>query len=255
MWPSRPDPGLWLLLHLRPLGNGRGDLKGGCSVCGAATRFVRNSWVLPREFARDAPEGFVDRESLFCASCGSSKRVRILADVLLEHYADEADSIAGLVGEESFRRLDIVELNSIGRMHPLLARLPRLTYAEYPDEDIQALTYTDAAFDLVLTSETLEHVPDFRRALVETRRILRPGGRHIFTVPLDPRLQRTRSREGMPPVYHGRGGGPFALVTRRNDMLAYTDFGVDLPDLLREAGFEAEVHGSNAETVYCATAR
>jgi hypothetical protein len=38
-------------------------------------------------------------------------------------------------------------------------------------------------------------------------------------------------------------------------MLAHTDFGLDVPDLLREAGFEAEVHGSGLETVYCAVAR
>ena len=218
-------------------------------------RFVRNSWVLPHELARAAPAGLADRESQFCASCGSSLRVRVFANVLLEHYAGEARSIAGLAEEERFRLLDIAELNSIGRMHPLLAPLPRLTYAEYPEQDIQALSYPDASFDLVLTSDTLEHIPDFRRALTETRRVLRPGGRHVFTVPLDPRLERTRSREGMTPTYHGRGGGPFALVTRRNDMLAYTDFGLDLPDLLREAGYEAELHGSGLETVYCAVAR
>ncbi len=251
----RRDPGLWLLLHLRPPGDRSGDRVGRCSVCGAATRFVRNSWVLPRELARTFPPGYADRESQFCASCGSSLRVRMLADVLLEHYADVATSIADLAHEERFRLLDIAELNSIGRMHPLLVPLPRLTYAEYPEQDIQALTYPDASFDLVLTSETLEHIPDFRRALVETRRILRRGGRHVFTVPLDPRLERTRSREGLAPAYHGRGGGPFALVTRRQDMLAYTDFGLDVPELLREAGFQPEVHGSGVETVYCAVAR
>lgn len=251
----RRDPGLWLLLHLRPPSDHKGDHHGRCSVCGTDTRFVRNSWVLPRELARVAPTGFADRESQFCASCGSSLRVRIIADVLLEHYADKARSIASLVEEERFRLLDIAELNSIGRMHPLLAPLPRLTYAEYPEQDIQALTYADASFDLLLTSETLEHIPDLRQALVETRRVLRPGGRHVFTVPLDPRLERTRSREGMAPTYHGRGGGPFALVTRRSDMLVYTDFGLDVPDLLREAGFEAEVHRLDVETVYCAVAR
>jgi SAM-dependent methyltransferase len=132
--------------------------------------------------------------------------------------------------------------------------LPHLKYSEYPEQDIQELSYPDASFDLLLTSETLEHIPEFRRALAETRRVLRPGGRHLFTIPLDPQLERTRSRKGMTPVYHGRGGGPFALVTRRNDMLVYTDFGQDVPDLLREAGFDVEVHGSGLETVFCARA-
>jgi SAM-dependent methyltransferase len=251
----RRDPGLWLLLHLRPLGDRRGDRYGRCSVCGVETRFVRNSWILPRELARVAPPGFADRESQFCGSCGSSLRTRVFADVLLEHFAGEALSIADLVHEERFRGLDVAEINSIGRMHPLLAPLPRLTYVEYPEQDLQALTYADGSFDLLLTSETLEHVPDFRRALAETRRVLRPGGRHVFTVPLDPRLERTRSRDGMAPMHHGRGGGPFSLVTRRADMLVYTDFGLDVPTLLREAGFEAEIHGSGVETVYCAIAQ
>jgi SAM-dependent methyltransferase len=215
---------------------------------------VRNSWILPRDLARIAPPGFVDRESQFCASCGSSRRVRMLADVLLEHYAERAGSVAELVREERFAALEIAEINSIGRLHTFLAHAPGLAYAEFPEQDIQALTYPDASFDLVLTSETLEHVPDFRRALTETRRILRPGGRHVFTIPFDPRLERTRSRAGMPPVHHGRGGGPFALVTRRNDMLAYTDFGLDFPELLRDAGFEPEVHGSGVSTVFCGVA-
>jgi SAM-dependent methyltransferase len=252
----RRDPGLWLLLHLRPPRDRRGDRRGRCSVCGADARFVRNAWVLPRDLARIAPEGFADRESLLCDACGSSRRVRMLADVLLGHYgAGRVVSVAGLVEDAAFREFDIAEINAIGRMHPFLARLPRLTYAEYPEQDIQALTYPDGAFDLVLTSETLEHVPDFRRALAETRRVLRSGGRHLFTVPVDPRLERTRSRDGLEPVHHGRGGGPFALVTRRNDMLAFTDFGLDLPEILREQGFEPVVHGSGVETVYCAVAR
>lgn len=250
----RRDPGLWLLLHLRRPGDCRGDGRGHCSACGATTRFVRNSWILPRDLARIAPPGFVDRESQFCASCGSSRRVRMLADVLLEHYAERAGSVAELVREERFAALDIAEINSIGRLHTFLANAPGLAYAEFPEQDIQALTYPDASFDLVLTSETLEHVPDFRRALTETRRILRPGGRHVFTIPFDPRLEKTCSRAGMPPVHHGRGGGPFALITRRNDMLAYTDFGLDVPELLRDAGFEPEVHGSGVSTVFCGVA-
>jgi ubiquinone/menaquinone biosynthesis C-methylase UbiE len=113
------------------------------------------------------------------------------------------------------------------------------------------LSYDDATFDLVLTSDTLEHVPDPRVALRETHRVLRPGGRHVFTVPHDPRRGMTRSRDGLPAQHHGRGGGPFALVTRQADMLAHTDFGTDVPELLREAGFEAETYFDGVESVFC----
>jgi hypothetical protein len=34
-------------------------------------------------------------------------------------------------------------------------------------------------------------------------------------------------------------------------MLAYTDFGRDVPQLLREVGFEPEAHGDGVTTVYC----
>lgn len=41
----------------------------------------------------------------------------------------------------------------------------------------------DASVDVVLATETLEHVPEPREFLAETRRVLRPGGRVILTVP------------------------------------------------------------------------
>jgi len=181
--------------------------------------------------------------------------VRGIGDVLVGLYGSGAASVAELVEEETFRSLDCVEINAIGRMHTFLARMPRLTSAEYPKEDVMALSYADASFDLVLTSDTLEHVEDPVRALGEIRRVLRPGGRHVFTVPVDPRLETSRSREGRPAEYHGRGGGPFALVTRKADMLAHTDFGTDLPEWLDRAGFACDVHGSGVDCVFVATAR
>ncbi|HEX5924238.1 MAG TPA: class I SAM-dependent methyltransferase [Baekduia sp.] len=41
----------------------------------------------------------------------------------------------------------------------------------------------DASVDVVLATETLEHVPDPAAFLAEARRVLRPGGRLILTVP------------------------------------------------------------------------
>lgn len=246
------DPGLWLLLTLRRRGDRRGDERGRCSVCGSTTRFVRNSWVMPRDLARTWPPEFVDRESLFCSTCGSSRRVRRIADVLIRIYGQQATSVAELVEETAFRGLQVAELNSIGRMHPFLAALPRLTYAEYPEEDVTALSFPDRTFDLVLTSDTMEHVADPMAGFREIHRVLRPGGRHVFTVPVDPRRATTSPREGLEPQHHGRGGGPFALVTRRSDMLAYTDFGTDVPDLLKPLGYDTDVYFDGVDVVFSA---
>ncbi len=246
----RRDPGLWLLLHLRDPRDRRADRAGRCSVCGGPARFVQNRWVLPAELARSWSEGFAARESLLCTSCGSSARVRGLAGVLLELYADRAASVAELVEEQRFASLRIAEINTIGRMHAFLTPLRGLSLAQYPEEDVQALSFATASFDLVLSSDTMEHVEDPMAGFRELRRVLRPGGRHVFTVPFQADRAATRSRAGLAPEYHGRGCGPYALVSRKADMLAHTDFGADLPELLADAGFATTVHGDGVDVVF-----
>ena len=47
--------------------------------------------------------------------------------------------------------------------------------------DAQALPLADAAFDVVLCTEVLEHLPEPQRAIDEMRRVLRPGGLLLLT--------------------------------------------------------------------------
>lgn len=49
--------------------------------------------------------------------------------------------------------------------------------------DIRDLPFADAAFDLAYTMGTIEHIAEYRQALCELRRVLRPGGRAIVGVP------------------------------------------------------------------------
>jgi ubiquinone/menaquinone biosynthesis C-methylase UbiE len=53
----------------------------------------------------------------------------------------------------------------------------RLDGVDFAVADIQCLPFPDAAFDTVISCETIEHVPDPPRAVRELARVLRPGGR------------------------------------------------------------------------------
>jgi len=238
------------LLHARPPRDRRRDERGACSVCGRHGRLAFNSWVIPRD---GWSEEHARRESLFCAHCRSSQRVRRVADVLVAYYADAARSVATLVEESGFRGLRTAEINAAGPLHRVLARHPDLTYSEYPDEDLTRLSYADGSFDLVVHAETLEHVPDPDAALRELRRVLRRGGRTVFTTPVD--LERERSAPPAAAVYHGRGSGLFALARRREDHLVRTEFGRDLLNRMERAGLEPETHFDGGELVLAGAAR
>jgi ubiquinone/menaquinone biosynthesis C-methylase UbiE len=88
------------------------------------------------------------------------------------------------------------------------------------------------SFDLVIHSDTLEHVSNPERALSECRRVLRSSGKCIFTVPII--VDRmTRSRAGLEPSYHGQSGVP------ANDQIVYTEFGADSWQTVLKAGFSS----------------
>jgi len=60
---------------------------------------------------------------------------------------------------------------------------------EFPEKDhivgdcTRILIFADGAFDLVFSSHTLEHIEDFRAALAEWWRLVRPGGHLIVYLP------------------------------------------------------------------------
>jgi hypothetical protein len=83
------------------------------------------------------------------------------------------------------------------------------------------------------------------RAITETRAVLDPDG---------------SVKHRLPPIYHGRGAGLYRHIPVGEDMLTFTEFGRDLVEHMREAGFEAEVVSADggAETgagmVFCGRA-
>jgi SAM-dependent methyltransferase len=108
------------------------------------------------------------------------------------------------------------------------ARLPRATLVEL--EPDTPLPLEDAAFDLVLCAETVEHVRDVQLFLSELRRVLRPGGELALTTPaarplgcpedpLSPHLRRF-TRRSLRRVLEQLGFDPRSLERRSGTLLA-----------------------------------
>ena len=55
--------------------------------------------------------------------------------------------------------------------------------------DIQKTDLPDESYDVIVCNHVLEHVDDFRAALKEMYRVLRPGGSFICSFPMDPNVE------------------------------------------------------------------
>jgi len=112
----------------------------------------------------------------------------------------------------------------------------------YWNQDVQRLSFAGESFDLVISSETMEHVRRPWQGFSEVHRVLKAGGCYVFTIPFrSDRLTTSRidttGEQDIPlmeKIYHQ---DPY----RPEDSLVYTEFGSDLPRLLRPIGFDTEI--------------
>jgi SAM-dependent methyltransferase len=98
-------------------------------------------------------------------------------------------------------------------------------------ENLEALTFADESVDLHITQDVMEHIFRPSRAFAEIARTLKPGGAHIFTVPLvnkhNPSTLRVKVDDAggliylAPPIYHRN---PIS----RDGALVTVDWGYDI---------------------------
>jgi SAM-dependent methyltransferase len=204
-----------------------------CTVCGC-TSFQR-AQVLWKELISDwqlSPQevDYINRQQgESCTNCGSNLRSIALADAISCHFSTTQPLLEFVISEAA-AKLVVLELNGAGTLTSALSKLPNYTYGEYPEVDMHALPYKDATFDVVVHSDTLEHVPNPIHALEECKRVLKKGGALCLTVPIVVG-RMTRTREGLPKSYHGNS------ETGSDDLVVQTEFGADAWTFLMEAGF------------------
>lgn len=220
-------------------------LAGRCGVCGHVGEYV-------------AQDGGPTRENLACTTCSAPLRYRLQAAAIGATYGHPDATLAELVTDDHFRTLTIFEPGIIGPFRRLLRTVPGYLNSYFwpdvepgamrdgvPCEDLRALTFAHESVDLVITSDIFEHVRGPMAAFAEVYRVLRPGGRHVFTVPIRwPLSSVTIDRVDysgpddkllMPAEYHGSPTSP-------RSCLVYTDFGMDLPERLAALGYDTVTH-------------
>lgn len=234
-------------------------LAGTCLVCGSPALFYTDGWQ-------------TYREALRCSECNSTSRYRSLALGILRAIRDltgiAAPSVAALADLEAPRRLAVYDTQtpfsydlasypipdlldrcpwidvSVSSYRPDLPRGMPLG-ADSTNQDLQDLTFADASFDIVLTSDVMEHVRLDDAAHGEILRVLRPGGAYVFTVPTK---HDAPTRQLI--LVHDRGDAARDEVVeyelhgdaneRDGGAITYRVYGNDLAAELERIGFEVE---------------
>jgi len=207
-----------------------------CSICGA-------SFSLPDSAHTDNL-----RETILCHHCGANLRYQDVASVLLKVANSKKLTLIDALSE--FSEMSIYLLESYGPIYDKLCRLPHFTCSEFFEdvavgsskgkircEDVQNLSFPDEIFDIIITQDIFEHVAEPEKGFSEIHRVLKPGGFHITTIPFERSLDKNRKRATyangeivhiLPPVCHGDA---------IRDGLVFTDFGLELFDMMQDAGF------------------
>ena len=243
-------------------------------------------------FFRDDPS--LDRESLTCEHCRTTSRYRSIARGALRAIEARtgigADALADLPGHApgvSFRVYDTQPPFAYEVCaYPLPTLLQRCDWIDVAvssyrsdmppgadlgdgvvNQNLEHLTYEDGTFDLVITSDVMEHVRLDARAHAEIHRVLKRGGVYVFTVPHfrdrhDTLVRVLVHEESDPsrdefltePEYHGDANAP-----GEEGALSYRSYGTILDEQLGAIGFDVSYTDApddergirNAELFYC----
>ena len=172
------------------------------------------------------------QQDVICPVCRSLPRHRILAVWCQQ-------SLASLEGK---RILYFAPENGMDRW--MRRKGITITTADLFNEadlklDLAYIDQPDASWDAVFCNHVLEHVPDYKKALRELYRILKPGGMLICSFPIDIRYETVQEDDALVGDDSPQADRERIRKFGQKDHLRV--FGRDSVKLLEEAGFVVSV--------------
>lgn len=210
---------------------------GKCEVCNSVQALVVDYQSAEERNGIRTPNW---RERLTCPNCGCNNRQRFIAHKIFQRYEPGMKILMHEQKTHIFNQLQRELPTLEGFEYMGSGYVPGAYYDGVRYEDPCSYTYADEEFDIVISSDVLELVPDYKAAFRETSRILRPGGKFVFTVPFNANSMETeiraRIKEGevelcSEPLYYPNP------IEGYKPLLVYQIFGWDILDVLKECGF------------------
>jgi SAM-dependent methyltransferase len=212
-------------------------IEGYCSVCARAVTFRMN--------ALQANAWMDLRGEFICPVCKLPARNRLLV-CALEQCIEAKASDNVLIFERItpfYSYLSKKFINIIGCEYLGADKVAGAFYdargTNTMHQDIEKTSFPEGNFDCVIHSEVLEHVGDYKKALVDNCRILKPGGSLLFSAPIYNHINHVKcaiiDSDGtvqhlLKPAYHGN-------PLDECGSLVFNIFGYSLIDDVRAAGF------------------
>jgi hypothetical protein len=193
------------------------------------------------------------RERLECPLCHMNNRQRLIATLIKQElYSKSTQQIYFMEqvtpiyqwARNNFTTHQIIGSEYLGHEYPSGVIIKGVRH-----EDIENFSFSNESFDLIVSNDVFEHVPNPVKAFSECARVLKPGGVMLATMPFhsDKDFSMTRASfingtltHFQQPVFHGN---PISA----EGSLVFTDFGWDVLASIKSSGFsdvQIEVYAS-----------
>jgi len=144
-----------------------------CNICGTGNA---------------APLRALTREAMTCAHCGSNVRFRSMVYLVTREVLGTPALLPSLRAHRDVRGLGLSDAEAYAG--PLARKFDyeNTYFHQTPRLDITApvAPEREGRYDFLIASDVFEHVaPPVARAFENARRLLKPGGKFIFTVPFE----------------------------------------------------------------------